>query len=77
MAFSPIQWILMRYVGFSVCECCLLFCFSIFADLERLVCMQLPDYHEIIKQPMEFGTLGRKLDGGRYANLEELEVCIC
>ncbi|PWA68016.1 bromodomain-containing protein [Artemisia annua] len=35
---------------------------------------ELPDYHEIIKQPMDFGTLRRKLDGGGYANLEELEA---
>ncbi|XP_076951810.1 uncharacterized protein LOC143625333 [Bidens hawaiensis] len=34
---------------------------------------ELPDYHEIIKHPMDFGTVRSKLDGGLYANLEELE----
>ncbi|XP_076951264.1 uncharacterized protein LOC143624531 [Bidens hawaiensis] len=34
---------------------------------------ELPDYHEVIKHPMDFGTVRSKLDGGRYANLEELE----
>ncbi|GKC14761.1 bromodomain-containing protein, partial [Tanacetum coccineum] len=27
--------------------------------------MELPDYHELIKLPMNFGTVRRKLDGGR------------
>nr|XP_043611621.1 uncharacterized protein LOC122583262 [Erigeron canadensis] len=35
---------------------------------------ELPDYHEIIEQPMDFGTLRNKLDKGLYANLEELEA---
>ncbi|TMW84731.1 hypothetical protein EJD97_024518 [Solanum chilense] len=35
---------------------------------------ELPDYHEIIKHPMDFGTLRKKLDGGLYSNLEELEA---
>ncbi|KAK3006178.1 hypothetical protein RJ639_015714 [Escallonia herrerae] len=35
---------------------------------------ELPDYHEIIEHPMDFGTLRRKLDEGLYANLEELEA---
>ncbi|KAL7613735.1 hypothetical protein Lser_V15G04832 [Lactuca serriola] len=35
---------------------------------------ELPDYHEIIKQPMDFGTVRRKLDEGLYSNLEELEA---
>ncbi|KAI3745669.1 hypothetical protein L6452_08073 [Arctium lappa] len=35
---------------------------------------ELPDYHEIIKQPMDFGTVRSKLDEGLYSNLEELET---
>ncbi|KAJ0702096.1 putative chromatin remodeler Bromodomain family [Helianthus annuus] len=34
---------------------------------------ELPDYHDIIKHPMDFGTVRSKLDGGLYSNLEELE----
>ncbi|XP_073284772.1 uncharacterized protein [Primulina huaijiensis] len=34
---------------------------------------ELPDYHEIIKQPMDFGTVNKKLDSGAYKTLEELE----
>ncbi|KAJ9554628.1 hypothetical protein OSB04_018673 [Centaurea solstitialis] len=35
---------------------------------------ELPDYHEIIEQPMDFGTVRSKLDKGLYPNLEELEA---
>ncbi|KAK1416505.1 hypothetical protein QVD17_32296 [Tagetes erecta] len=35
---------------------------------------ELPDYHEIIEQPMDFGTVRSKLDKGLYLNLEELEA---
>ncbi|KAI7745194.1 hypothetical protein M8C21_024415 [Ambrosia artemisiifolia] len=35
---------------------------------------ELPDYYEIIKQPMDFGTVRSKLDNGLYSNLEELEA---
>ncbi|OIS97242.1 PREDICTED: uncharacterized protein LOC109234525 [Nicotiana attenuata] len=35
---------------------------------------ELPDYHEIIEHPMDFGTLRKKLDEGLYSNLEELEA---
>ncbi|KAE9609469.1 hypothetical protein Lal_00020660 [Lupinus albus] len=34
---------------------------------------ELPDYHDIIKHPMDFGTLRNKLDGALYANLEQFE----
>ncbi|KAE9586673.1 putative chromatin remodeler Bromodomain family [Lupinus albus] len=34
---------------------------------------ELPDYHDIIKNPMDFGTVRNKLDGGLYANLETFE----
>lgn len=40
----------------------------------ELIFLQLPDYFEIIKQPMDFGTVRKKLDDGVYKNLEELEV---
>ena len=36
--------------------------------------IQLPDYHDIIENPMDFGTLRNKLDGGLYSNLEQFEV---
>ncbi|KAI3730274.1 hypothetical protein L1987_61443 [Smallanthus sonchifolius] len=36
--------------------------------------VELPDYHEIIEQPMDFGTVRSKLDKGLYLNLEELEA---
>ncbi|RRT74389.1 hypothetical protein B296_00010145 [Ensete ventricosum] len=34
----------------------------------------LPDYHDIIKHPMDFATIRKKLSGGAYANLEQFEV---
>lgn len=37
--------------------------------------VQLPDYHEIIENPMDFETVRKKLDGGAYTNLELFEVC--
>ncbi|KAJ0545794.1 putative chromatin remodeler Bromodomain family [Helianthus annuus] len=36
--------------------------------------VELPDYHEIIEHPMDFGTVRSKLDKGLYSNLEELEA---
>ncbi|PIN23324.1 hypothetical protein CDL12_03958 [Handroanthus impetiginosus] len=35
---------------------------------------ELPDYFDIIEQPMDFGTVRKKLDGGAYKHLEELEA---
>ncbi|KAL3334361.1 hypothetical protein AABB24_030877 [Solanum stoloniferum] len=35
---------------------------------------EIPDYHEIIQHPMDFGTVRKKLDGRLYSNLEELEA---
>ncbi|XP_027354384.1 uncharacterized protein LOC113864634 isoform X2 [Abrus precatorius] len=34
---------------------------------------ELPDYHDIIKHPMDFGTVRKKLDGAVYTNLEQFE----
>ncbi|XP_019417398.1 PREDICTED: uncharacterized protein LOC109328399 [Lupinus angustifolius] len=34
---------------------------------------ELPDYHDIIKHPMDFGTVRNKLDEALYANLEQFE----
>lgn len=36
--------------------------------------MQLPDYHEVIEHPMDFGTVRNKLINGAYASLEQFEV---
>lgn len=37
---------------------------------------ELPDYHEVIEHPMDFGTVRKKLDGGLYTTLEQLEADI-
>ncbi|XP_072966936.1 uncharacterized protein [Typha angustifolia] len=34
---------------------------------------ELPDYHDIIKHPMDFATVRKKLSAGAYANLEQFE----
>ncbi|KFK42058.1 hypothetical protein AALP_AA2G205900 [Arabis alpina] len=34
---------------------------------------ELPDYYEIIKNPMDFGTLRKKLESGAYTSLEQFE----
>ncbi|KAJ8765151.1 hypothetical protein K2173_010642 [Erythroxylum novogranatense] len=34
---------------------------------------ELPDYHEVIENPMDFGTVRKKLSGGVYASLEQFE----
>ena len=33
--------------------------------------LQIPDYPKIIKKPMDFGTIGKKLDGKKYASSKE------
>ncbi|KAL3655164.1 hypothetical protein CASFOL_000950 [Castilleja foliolosa] len=35
---------------------------------------ELPDYFEVIKQPMDFGTVRKKLNSGDYKSLQELEA---
>ncbi|KAG0490016.1 hypothetical protein HPP92_006879 [Vanilla planifolia] len=34
---------------------------------------ELPDYHDIIKNPMDFGTVRKKLSSGAYKDLEQFE----
>ncbi|XP_006302024.2 bromodomain-containing protein 9 [Capsella rubella] len=34
---------------------------------------ELPDYHDVIKNPMDFSTLRKKLESGAYATLEQFE----
>ncbi|XP_072980800.1 uncharacterized protein [Typha angustifolia] len=34
---------------------------------------ELPDYHDIIKHPMDFGTIRKNLSAGVYKNLEQFE----
>ncbi|WOL10756.1 hypothetical protein Cni_G19515 [Canna indica] len=34
---------------------------------------ELPDYHDIIEHPMDFGTVRKKLSSGAYTNLEQFE----
>ncbi|XP_074560872.1 uncharacterized protein LOC141817073 isoform X2 [Curcuma longa] len=34
---------------------------------------ELPDYHDIIKHPMDFATVRKKVSDGAYANLEQFE----
>lgn len=38
--------------------------------------MQLPDYHEVIDNPMDFGTVKKKLTSVAYTNLEQFEVSL-
>lgn len=37
-------------------------------------CYQLPDYHDVIKHPMDFATVRKKLAKGSYLTLKEFEV---
>lgn len=39
-----------------------------------MLIIQLPDYHEVIEHPMDFGTVKKKLSSGAYASLEQFEV---
>lgn len=36
--------------------------------------VQLPDYHEVIEHPMDFGTVRKNLGAGAYGSLELFEV---
>lgn len=39
-----------------------------------LISGKLPDYHEVIENPMDFATVRNKLGTGAYATLEQFEV---
>lgn len=71
MGFSPSPWTLTRFISF--------FNNDAISILGRPECMydvfQIPDYHEIIANPMDFGTVRKKLDCGAYVYLEQFEVC--
>lgn len=43
---------------------------------KEIFLLQLPDYHDIVKHPMDFGTIRKKLDEGLYVCLEQFEVGI-
>lgn len=34
----------------------------------------VPGYGDVVKQPMDFGTMSAKVDRGRYRSLEEFAV---
>jgi len=38
------------------------------------LCCQLPDYFDVIENPVDFGTIRKKLENGDYVSLEQLEV---
>jgi len=37
---------------------------------------EAPDYFDIIKHPMDFGTMRQKIDGHIYNNMEEFKVIV-
>jgi hypothetical protein len=39
---------------------------SIFAQPVDAAAMNLPDYHDVVKQPMDLGTIREKLAAGKY-----------
>ncbi|KAL4201395.1 hypothetical protein AMTRI_Chr02g258480 [Amborella trichopoda] len=52
--------------------------YSVFA--EPVDPEELPDYHDVIQHPMDFGTIRKKLAAGDYSILEQLEgdvILIC
>lgn len=42
--------------------------------LTMFLFVKVKDYYEIIKNPMDFGTMRAKLHEGMYENLEQFEV---
>jgi hypothetical protein len=72
------QLIRKRCVNFTSCnlvvlllECDLGWEFSFFFFFS----LQLPDYHDVIDNPMDFATVRKKLANGSYTTLEKFEVC--
>ena len=41
---------------------------------DQLSPLQLPDYFDVIKHPMDFGTVRKRLSSGYYKDLEMFEV---
>ncbi|KAL0009737.1 hypothetical protein SO802_004845 [Lithocarpus litseifolius] len=82
MVYFPSPWTRVRLVLFlrviknadalssRICIVCFYLCYY----SEIYVFMQLPDYHEVIEHPMDFGTVRKKVSGGAYATLEQFEV---
>jgi bromodomain-containing protein 7/9 len=66
----------------EVCSWTRLFLLLLLFPGSWLICVwlciycQLPDYRDIVKHPMDFSTLRKKLDKGAYANLEQFEVSV-
>jgi bromodomain-containing factor 1 len=46
---------------------------SIFYDPVDPVALNIPNYHKVIKRPMDLGTIGTKLKHGQYENAKEFE----
>lgn len=42
--------------------------------MEPVKLNEVPGYSDIIENPMDFGTMSRKIDLGRYRSIEEFEV---
>ena len=36
----------------------------------------VPGYSDVVKIPMDFGTMTAKVEAGRYRSLEQFKVCI-
>ena len=44
--------------------------------LEPVNPAQVPGYADVIKNPMDFGTITTKVQRGKYRSLEEFAVCM-
>lgn len=58
------------------CACCAQFCTlrAGYKWSDFLIC-KVEHYYEVIKEPMDFGTISTKLNGGSYKTLKDFEVC--